>query len=43
MKLNEIDRTEARPIFLGSRRLDVNAERKQVLASLDAALADYGR
>ena len=43
LKLDEIDRTEPRPIFLGSRRRDANAERKQVLARLDAALADYGR
>ena len=43
LKLDEIDRTEPRPIFLGSRRRDANAERKQVLARLDAALADYGQ
>ncbi|KAK0508899.1 hypothetical protein JMJ35_008270 [Cladonia borealis] len=41
LKLDEIDRTEPRPIFLGSRRRDANPERKQVLARLDAALADY--
>ena len=43
LKLDEIDRTEPRPIYLGSRRRDANAERKQVLARLDAALADYGQ
>ena len=43
LKLDETDRTEPGPIFLGSRRRDANTERKQVLARLDAALADHGR
>lgn len=43
MQLDQIDREEPRRLFLGSRRRDTNLGRRQVLARLDTALADYGQ
>lgn len=42
-QLEELDSDESRKPFLYSIKHDGNAQRKQVLAELDAALADYGR
>lgn len=41
-RLEEIDTNEQRVLFLGSLRRDSNAERRQVMAEIDRALADYG-
>jgi hypothetical protein len=41
-ELNKIDHEEEAELFLGSRRLDRNASRKNVLARLDQAFSDYG-
>ena len=41
-QLRQVDRREPRPLFLGSARRDGNAERVEVMAALETALADYG-
>lgn len=41
-ELEDLDRQEARSLFLGSMRRDQNTRRESVLQELDAALADYG-
>ncbi|KAI1429092.1 hypothetical protein F5Y12DRAFT_710645 [Xylaria sp. FL1777] len=40
-QLEEIDAGERAPLFLGSSREDLNADRRDVLAELDTALTDY--
>jgi hypothetical protein len=42
-RLEDLDKNEARPLFLASFRRDRNMEREEVLNKLDAALADYGK
>jgi hypothetical protein len=41
-RLEEIDASEQRPLFLGSLRKDQNVERGIVLRELDMALQEYG-
>ena len=41
-QLDEVDRQETRLLFLGSRRLDKNGERLELIAKIDGALSDYG-
>lgn len=41
-RLETLDREEAAPLFLGSSRLDRNAEREKVLKEIDEALSSYG-
>ncbi|KAH7089886.1 hypothetical protein FB567DRAFT_312317 [Paraphoma chrysanthemicola] len=40
-QLQEIDKQEQAPLFLGSSRDDTNAERSKTLVDLDKALTDY--
>jgi hypothetical protein len=40
--LEQIDKTEQREIFLGSRRLDTNKERAQVMSEIEQKLSSYG-
>jgi hypothetical protein len=42
-QLEEIDKSESRPLFLGSLRRDTNLDRKRILAEIDAALCGYGK
>ena len=42
-QLEELDRQESRPLYLGSFQEDASAPRLQVLRDLDKALADYGK
>lgn len=42
-QLQEIDKQEQAPLFLGSSRDDTNADRSKTLAALDKALEDYGQ
>jgi hypothetical protein len=41
-QLDEIDKSESRPLYLGSLRIDINPERKRVLDEIDIALCSYG-
>lgn len=41
-RLEEVDRKETRPMFLGVSRCDANAERASVLSEVESQLADYG-
>jgi hypothetical protein len=41
-QLENLDKSESRPLFLASIRRDKNMERDQFLLKLDVALADYG-
>jgi hypothetical protein len=41
-QLDQIDKNEDRPLFLGSQRRDTNTERASVLSEIDAQLAAYG-
>lgn len=41
-KLASIDNSEPREQFLGSRRRDVNTERKETMRDLGKLLAEYG-
>lgn len=41
-RLNQIDRDEEIPVFLGCRRRDANKEREKVFMDLDIALGIYG-
>ena len=41
-RLDEIDHTEPRKLFLGNLRRDRNENRKNVLETADKALKDYG-
>ncbi|KAH7349784.1 hypothetical protein B0T11DRAFT_289885 [Plectosphaerella cucumerina] len=40
-ELEDIDRNEASPLFLGCQRRDTNQSRHSVLESIDTAMADY--
>ncbi|KAK0725192.1 hypothetical protein B0H67DRAFT_569862 [Lasiosphaeris hirsuta] len=40
-QLEDIDKSEGAPLFLGSCRADANPERIRVLSEIDAALLDY--
>ena len=42
-RLDEIDHSEPRKMFLGNLRRDRNYSRKNVLDSMDKALRDYGK
>jgi hypothetical protein len=42
-ELFEVDRVEKATLFLGSKRLDRNKKRKDILGKLETALADYGK
>jgi hypothetical protein len=42
-KLDDIDKNEERPLFLGSSRSDKNGERLAVLSELEEKLLDYGK
>ncbi len=42
-QLEQVDSVEENDLFLGNMRRDVNPTRKQILADMDAALADYGK
>ena len=42
-RLNEIDHSEPRKMFLGNLRRDKNESRKSILDSMDKALRDYGK
>jgi hypothetical protein len=41
-KLDKIDREERSLLFLGSGRLDRNADRLSCLSEIELSLADYG-
>jgi hypothetical protein len=41
-RLNELDATERRQVYLSSRRRDSNDERKKLVQSIDKALIEYG-
>lgn len=41
-RLDEIDRTEPKKLFLGSLRRDRNGSRKDTLETMDRVLKDYG-
>jgi hypothetical protein len=41
-QLDDIDRDEPKPLFLGNLRRDVNQDRKGVVSDIEAALKDYG-
>jgi len=41
-QLEQVDREERAPLFLGCARRDNNAERKKVLDDIDVALMEYG-
>ena len=41
-QLQNIDKEETCPLFLQSRRLDMNPERERLLSEIDTALAGYG-
>lgn len=41
-RLEEVDRKEICPMFLGVGRCDGNAERASVLSEIESQLADYG-
>ncbi|KAI3325616.1 hypothetical protein HD806DRAFT_490781 [Xylariaceae sp. AK1471] len=40
-QLDQIDRDEPLPIFLGKSRGDINSERLSILSQIDSSLADY--
>jgi hypothetical protein len=42
-KLEEIDRQERCPLFLGKSRCDGNAERLSLLSEIESQLAGYGK
>jgi hypothetical protein len=42
-RLDEVDHTEPRKLFLGNLRRDGNESRKNVLKTMDKALKDYGK
>jgi hypothetical protein len=41
-QLDQIDKDEPRPLFLGCRRRDKNPERASLLSEIDAQLEAYG-
>jgi hypothetical protein len=41
-QLDETDKSESRPLYLSSLRLDANPERKRILDEIDLALCSYG-
>lgn len=41
-QLQEIDRSESKPLYLGSLRRDQNPERKRILDEIDTLLSEYG-
>ena len=41
-RLEEVDREEISPLFLGSSRFDRNSERSSLLSDIELKLADYG-
>jgi hypothetical protein len=41
-RLEQVDYSEASPLYLGKSRSDGNAERISLLSEIDASLADYG-
>jgi hypothetical protein len=41
-RLNELDATERRQVYLSSRRRDSSDERKKLVQSIDKALIEYG-
>ncbi|KAK8880192.1 hypothetical protein PGQ11_001486 [Apiospora arundinis] len=40
-QLNDVDRKEKKPLFLGALRSDANSERRRLLSNIDVALAEY--
>ena len=42
-RLDEIDRSEPRKLFLGNLRRDRNESRNNVLQNMDNTLKDYGK
>lgn len=42
-RLQQIDKDELRPLFLGSLRRDKSVDRETVLADIEIALRDYGK
>lgn len=41
-QLDKVDREEESPMFLGSSRLDRNAQRKEILSQIESKLQEYG-
>jgi hypothetical protein len=41
-QLDKVDREEESPMFLGSTRLDRNAQRKEILSQIESKLQEYG-
>lgn len=41
-KLDNLDRNERSPLFLGKSRLDANVERLSTIAAIESSLKDYG-
>jgi hypothetical protein len=41
-QLDQVDRQEVSPLFLGVRRVDRNTARASVLSHINSKLADYG-